>query len=99
MGAPKWFIYFKESNRLSPKWRRQILPRRRMRLGSVCFNMDLSIFENITQPLSRTAAMISYKQRVSLLEFLYRKPGVILPELAETPETLATLIQDAFDDL
>ena len=43
--------------------------------------------------------MTSYTQRVSLLEFLCRKPGVILSELAETPETLECLIRDAFDDL
>jgi signal transduction histidine kinase len=43
--------------------------------------------------------MTSYTQRVSLLEFLYRKPGVVLSELAETPETLECLIRDAFDDL
>lgn len=41
----------------------------------------------------------SYGQRVSLLEFLYRKPGVTLPEVPEAPETLACLIRDVFDDL
>jgi signal transduction histidine kinase len=41
----------------------------------------------------------SYGQRVSLLEFLYRKPGVTLPDVSEDPETLACLIRDVFDDL
>ena len=43
--------------------------------------------------------MTSYEQRVSLLEFLYRKPGVTLPDVPEDPETLACLIRDVFDDL
>jgi len=43
--------------------------------------------------------MTSYEQRVLLLEFLYRKPGVILPEVSETPENLEYLIRDVFDDL
>lgn len=43
--------------------------------------------------------MTSYDQRVSLLEFLYRKPGVTLSEVPEAPETLACLIRDVFDDL
>ena len=35
--------------------------------------------------------MPSYEERVSLLEFLYRKPGVgvSLPDVSEAPETLA----------
>jgi len=41
----------------------------------------------------------SYGQRISLLEFLYRKPGVTLPDVPEAPETLACLIRDVFDDL
>ena len=41
----------------------------------------------------------SYGQRVALLEFLYRKPGVTLPDVPEAPETLACLIRDVFDDL
>lgn len=41
----------------------------------------------------------SYGQRVSLLEFLYRKPGVTLPDVPEAPETLTCLIRDVFDDL
>ena len=41
----------------------------------------------------------SYAQRVSLLEFLYRKPGVSLPDISEAPETLERLLQDVFDDL
>jgi two-component system sensor histidine kinase/response regulator len=43
--------------------------------------------------------MISYEQRVSLLEFLYRKPGTALPEIPESPEILDDLIRDVFDDL
>jgi two-component system, sensor histidine kinase and response regulator len=43
--------------------------------------------------------MISHEQRVSLLEFLYRKPGVSLPEIPESPEILNGLIQDVFDEL
>ncbi|HET9910597.1 MAG TPA: HAMP domain-containing sensor histidine kinase [Anaerolineales bacterium] len=41
----------------------------------------------------------SYGQRVLLLEFLYRKPGVTLPDVLETPENLECLIRDVFDDL
>lgn len=43
--------------------------------------------------------MLSHEQRVSLLEFLYRKPGVELSKVAETPGILEGLIQDVFDDL
>jgi two-component system, sensor histidine kinase and response regulator len=43
--------------------------------------------------------MTSYEQRVSLLEFLYRKPGVSLTDVPESPETLECLLQDVFDDL
>lgn len=43
--------------------------------------------------------MGSYKQHVSLLEFLYRKPGVSLADVAEGPEQLESLIRDTFDDL
>ena len=43
--------------------------------------------------------MISQQQRVSLLEFLYRKPGVSLPEIPEAPEVLDGLIRDVFDEL
>jgi signal transduction histidine kinase len=56
-------------------------------------------FENITERLQRTAAMTSYEQRVSLLDFLYRKPGVRLTDVPEDPETLECLLQDVFDDL
>ena len=41
----------------------------------------------------------SYGQRVSLLEFLYRKPGLSLTDVSNDPETLECLLQDAFDDL
>ena len=41
----------------------------------------------------------SYRQRVSLLEFLYRKPGLSLTDVSNDPETLECLLQDAFDDL
>ena len=40
--------------------------------------------------------MISHEQRVSLLEFLYRKPGVELPEAMEAPGVLENLIRDVF---
>jgi signal transduction histidine kinase len=43
--------------------------------------------------------MISHEQRVSLLEFLYRKPGVELPVVTEVTGVLEILIQDVFDDL
>jgi len=43
--------------------------------------------------------MISYEQRVALLEFLYRKPGVTLSDIPDAPETLECLIRDVFDDL
>jgi two-component system sensor histidine kinase/response regulator len=43
--------------------------------------------------------MTSYEQRVSLLEFLYRKPGVSLPDVPEAPENLERLILDVFDGL
>jgi two-component system sensor histidine kinase/response regulator len=44
--------------------------------------------------------MESYKLRVPILEFLYRKPGVNLPKLyEEAPDNLEYLIQDAFSDL
>jgi signal transduction histidine kinase len=43
--------------------------------------------------------MISYVQRVALLEYLYGKPGVSLSDVPETPETLESLIQEVFDDL
>ena len=43
--------------------------------------------------------MTSYKQRLALLEFLYRKPGVTLLDVPDTPETLEHLIRDMFDDL
>lgn len=43
--------------------------------------------------------MQSYKERVLLLEFLHRKPGLKLPEVAEDPEILNDLIPNVFDDL
>jgi light-regulated signal transduction histidine kinase (bacteriophytochrome) len=43
--------------------------------------------------------MTSYEQRVSLLEFLYRKPGLILADVPEAPANLECLIRDVFDDL
>ena len=43
--------------------------------------------------------MTSYQQRVSLMEFLCRKPGVGLPDVSEDPETLECLLQNVFDDL
>ena len=44
--------------------------------------------------------MESYEQRVPMLEFLYKKPGVNLPRLfEEAPDNLQYLIRNAFDDL
>ena len=43
--------------------------------------------------------MTSYKERVSLLEFLNRKSGVRLPDVSDAPETLEYLIRGAFDEL
>jgi two-component system sensor histidine kinase/response regulator len=43
--------------------------------------------------------MTSYKQHFSLLEYLKRNPGVSLPNMAETPETLAGLMREVFGDL
>jgi two-component system sensor histidine kinase/response regulator len=43
--------------------------------------------------------MTAYEQRVSLLEFLYRKPGVSLADVPADPENLECLIRDIFDDL
>ncbi len=43
--------------------------------------------------------MISHEQRIALLEFLFRKPGVTLQDVPDTPETFEHLIQDMFDDL
>ena len=43
--------------------------------------------------------MTSYQQRVSLMEFLYKKPGVGLQDVSENPETLESLLQDVFEDL
>ncbi|HEY9527333.1 MAG TPA: histidine kinase dimerization/phospho-acceptor domain-containing protein, partial [Anaerolineales bacterium] len=43
--------------------------------------------------------MTSYKQRVSLLEFLYKRPGLSLTDVSDDPETLKCLLQDVFDDL
>ncbi|MGZ9235297.1 MAG: sensor histidine kinase, partial [Anaerolineales bacterium] len=41
----------------------------------------------------------SYGQRVSLLEFLYRKPGVSLADVPAAPKNLECLIRDIFDEL
>jgi len=43
--------------------------------------------------------MQPYKQHVLLLEFLHRKPGLKLPEVAEDPEILSDLILNVFNDL
>ena len=43
--------------------------------------------------------MTSYEQRVSLLEFQYRKPVITLPEIPEAPETFESLTRAVFDDL
>ena len=41
----------------------------------------------------------SCAQRVSLLEFLYKKPGLSLTDVSNDPENLECLLQDVFDDL
>lgn len=43
--------------------------------------------------------MTRYEERVSLLEILYRKPGLTLSQMAATPEMLERLIREVFDDL
>jgi two-component system, sensor histidine kinase and response regulator len=43
--------------------------------------------------------MISFEERVSLLEVLFRETGMSLPELAQDPEVFEDLIQDVFEDL
>ena len=43
--------------------------------------------------------MLSYEECPPLLDFLYRKPGLSVPELPEDPGVLEDLIQRAFDDL
>jgi|GEM_PF-3370407 Bacteriophytochrome (light-regulated signal transduction histidine kinase) len=43
--------------------------------------------------------MISHEQRGSLREFLYRKPGLSLPEIPESPAILNGLIRDVFEEL
>jgi two-component system, sensor histidine kinase and response regulator len=43
--------------------------------------------------------MISNEERVSLLELLFKKTGMSLPELSEDPGILEDMIQDVFDDL
>ena len=42
--------------------------------------------------------MISYEQRISLLEFLYRKPGVSLSGSTETPGIPEGVIREALND-
>ncbi len=43
--------------------------------------------------------MSSYEEYISLLEFLYRKPGVSLPEFAKAREISDDLLRDVFDGL
>jgi len=43
--------------------------------------------------------MLSYEECPPLLDFLYRKPGLRIPELPEDAGVLEDLIQSAFDDL
>ena len=43
--------------------------------------------------------MTSYDQRLALLEFLHRKPGVTLSDVTDTPEHLENVIRDLFDEL
>jgi two-component system, sensor histidine kinase and response regulator len=83
----------------SPKWRMQKFPDRWMRPGRNLFTIDLVKSTNIILTPIKDATMTSYQQRVSLMEFLCRKPGVGLPDVSEDPETLEGLLQDVFDDL
>ena len=43
--------------------------------------------------------MESNEQHIPILEFLYRKPGVNIPELSEVPDGLGDLIRDIFNGL
>lgn len=43
--------------------------------------------------------MTSSEERASLLELLFKKSGMSLPELAEDPGILEDLVQDVFEDL
>jgi hypothetical protein len=43
--------------------------------------------------------MTSYEKRALLLELLFRKAGLSLPELVEDPEYLEDLTQEVFEDL
>jgi signal transduction histidine kinase len=43
--------------------------------------------------------MTTYEKRALLLELLFRKSGLSLPELVEDPEYLEDLTQEVFDDL
>lgn len=43
--------------------------------------------------------MVSYNDRKSLLQLLFNKTGMSLPELSEDPALLEDMIQDVFDDL
>jgi len=43
--------------------------------------------------------MLHHKERVSLLESLFRETGLSLPEIAQDPEILENLVQDVFNDL
>ena len=47
----------------------------------------------------RVATKASFKQHSPLSEFLYKKPGTILPELAEAPGIPEGVMLDAFDHL
>jgi two-component system, sensor histidine kinase and response regulator len=43
--------------------------------------------------------MTTYSQRLSLLEFLYRKPGVAFPLIAENRAIQECMVRDVFEDL
>jgi two-component system, sensor histidine kinase and response regulator len=43
--------------------------------------------------------VLSYEERVTLLELLFRETGMSLPELVQDPELLEDMIQDVFDGL
>ena len=70
-----------------------------MQPGGVCLNIYLLKSGNTFEYQQGVATMTAYEQRLSLLEFLYRKPGVNLPELAEAPGIPESLLRDVFDEL
>jgi signal transduction histidine kinase len=68
-------------------------------VGENLFYYECSAIIKYHLTFTKDCPMTSHDQRVSLLEFLYRKPGVTLPDVSEAPETLEYLIRDIFDEL